>query len=475
MTVPEDANPASPHEPSRGDAGHVNATSAEDHLDDAFGVLTGSTDVVPELPAPAVEPEVELPAPTSRREARERAAALADRDQRRAQANAAIADAPEPASDSGKKGRKASGSKPKKERRRGRVLLVWLIIVAIVAGLGVGTAVTWNQYIHPLIERVFPTPPADYEGTGTDQVTVSIASGDNGSDIARTLYNSGVTASTGAFYQLLLSYSKEPVFQPGLYSLRKEMSAKSALEALQNKGNRLEGKVLLREGQTGKEALQALADGTGRDLAEFEAAVADLSVYTGLPDNAVTLEGWLFPATYTFRDDQTPVQMVQTMISRTHQALTEAGMTDEQVKSDGERVLTIASIVQREARQADDFPKVARVIENRLADDMLLQMDSTAQYGKSEVSGSVWSSAAALNDENDWNTYTRKGLPATPISNPGDAAIQAALHPADGSWIFFVTVNLATGETVFTNTLAEHDAAVAKLRTWCSENPGQGC
>lgn len=475
--MPEDANPASPHDPSHGDAGHVNATSADDHLEDAFGVLTGSTDVVPELPQPAgaVEPEPELPAPTSRREARERAAALADRDQRRAQANAAIADAPVPAPETGKKGRKGSETKPKKQRKRGRVLLVWLIIVAIVAGLGVGTAVTWNQYIHPLIERVFPTPPADYEGTGTDQVTVSISSGDTGTDIARTLYNSGVTASTEAFYQLLLSYSTEPVFQPGLYSLRKEMSAKSALEALQNEGNRLEGKVLLREGQTGKEALQALADGTGRDLADFEAAVADLSVFTGLPDNAVTPEGWLFPATYTFRDDQTPVEMVQTMISRTHEALITAGMTDEQIKTDGERVLNIASIVQREARLAEDFPKVARVIENRLADDMLLQMDSTAQYGKNEVTGSVWSSAEALNEENDWNTYQRKGLPATPISNPGDAAIAAALHPADGSWTYFVTVNLTTGETVFSNTLPEHEAAVAQLRSWCTANPGQGC
>ena len=103
-------------------------------------------------------------------------------------------------------------------------------------------------------------------------------------------------------------------------------------------------------------------------------------------------------------------------------------------------------------------------------------MDSTAQYGYGEMhDGTVSSSAAALADDNPWNTYVHPGLPAGPIANPGDAAIDAALHPADGNWQYFVTVNLDTGETVFSATVAEHNAAVAQWRQWCSENPDSGC
>ncbi len=159
------------------------------------------------------------------------------------------------------------------------------------------------------------------------------------------------------------------------------------------------------------------------------------------------------------------------MVDRTRESLSAAGVPD----ADAERILTIASIIQREGR-LEDFPKVSRVIQNRLDIDMKLQMDSTAQYGYGSLhEGVVSSSKEALEDDNDWNTYVRTGLPATPIASPSDAAIKAAMQPADGPWLYFVTINLATGETLFTQTLAEHEQGIEKWREWCRANPDGGC
>ncbi|MES2866793.1 MAG: endolytic transglycosylase MltG, partial [Actinomycetota bacterium] len=184
-----------------------------------------------------------------------------------------------------------------------------------------------------------------------------------------------------------------------------------------------------------------------------------------------SLEGWLFPAVYTFDPEATATQVIQRMVDRTRESLTAAGVP----AGDEQRVLTIASIIQREGR-TDDFAKVSRVIQNRLDDGMKLQMDSTAQYGYGELhEGVVSTSSEAQNNDNPWNTYVYEGLPAGPIANPNDAAIKAALNPADGPWLYFVTINLQTGETVFTSTYEEHQAAIETWQAWCRANPDQGC
>lgn len=163
------------------------------------------------------------------------------------------------------------------------------------------------------------------------------------------------------------------------------------------------------------------------------------------------------------------------MVKRTRDSLAAASVP----AGDEQRVLTIASIIQREARAEADFYKVSRVIQNRLDQGMKLQMDSTAQYGYGELhSGSASTSDAAQTDDNPWNTYVIEGLPKTPpIANPpGDKAIDAAMHPpATGSWLYFVTVNLDTGETVFSTTYQEHEAAVKQWQDWCKANPDSGC
>jgi UPF0755 protein len=252
------------------------------------------------------------------------------------------------------------------------------------------------------------------------------------------------------------------------------MTSAAALEALLDPANKLENTAQLREGLTVEQSLPLLAEGTGIPIEEFQAAVANPADYGVAGDS---LEGWLFPATYTFDPGVTAPQIIQTLVDRTVQSLDTAGVPVD----DRHRVLTIASIIQREARFEQDFYKVSQVIQNRLDPGNqdtfgLLQMDSTAQYGYGEMhDGTVSSSAEALADDNPWNTYVHPGLPIGPIANPGDVAIDAAMHPTDGDWMYFVTVNLDTGETVFTSNIRDHERAIAQWQAWCKEHPDSGC
>ncbi|RWZ61405.1 endolytic transglycosylase MltG [Labedella populi] len=422
--------------------------------------------------------------PLSRREARSRAAA-ADDDRGVDRDDAGHADgvpphvllgtatSEQPTVAPDRSARRASsrgGDRPPREKSGRRGVVGTIITLLVVAGLVASGFYVWNTF-EPQIRSVMGwEEPNDFEGAGSGEVLVTIADGETGSDVADTLASSGVTKTAEAFYELLLAQDEDVVFQPGVYSLAQGMSAQSALDALQDPASKIERTATIREGITGPTIIAELSAATEIPVADFEAAIADPTVY-GVPESAVSIEGWLFPATYTFDPGLTAEQVVQTLVDRTIASLDSAQVPVE----DRERVLTIASIIQREARLPDDFYKVSRVIQNRLDEGMRLEMDSTAQYGVDEATGSVWSSAEALDSENPWNTYQREGLPIGPISSPGDVAIDAAMHPADGSWLFFVTVNLNTGETVFSNTVSEHDAAVAQLRAWCADNPDSGC
>ncbi len=358
-----------------------------------------------------------------------------------------------------------------KPRRNVKSIVLWTLLPLIVIGAIIASGFYVWQTFEPQIRSVMGwQEPIDYEGSGSGEVLVVIAEGDSGSDIAATLKESGVTKTSEAFYKLLLTQEPEPTFQPGTYSLKKKMSAQSALNALLDPDNKVERTAVIPEGLTGESILQRLSDATEISLDDLRAA-AEKPTDFGIPESAPSIEGWLFPATYTFEPDLSAHDVIKILVDRTFQALDEAGVAE----ADRERVLTTASVIQREARQKDDFYKVSRVIQNRLEADMKLQMDSTAQYGVDAENDSVWSSQEALDSDNPWNTYKHKGLPIGPISSPGSLAIDAAINPADGDWIYFVTVNLDTGETIFSTTNAEHEKAVEKLRAWCKANPDRGC
>ena len=356
-------------------------------------------------------------------------------------------------------------SYPRRRRARRRWIVPTVVSIVIVGLLAGGGAVVWSAF-GPQIGRVLGLDGGnDFEGRGTGEALVTIKPGDIGEDIARTLHDNGVTKTFDAFYSLLLSKRDQPVFQPGTYRLKKGMSASAALDALLDPANRLSNRIVIPEGTRESDILKLVSESTKIPLDQLMAAAGDVSAY-GLPPEATTLEGFLFPASYVFDPDSTPQQVLAKMVDRAKQALDDVGVPPEQRW----RIVTLASIVQAEAGpNPDDLGKIARVFQNRLEQDIPLESDATIHYGLGEHD-SIWITKAQYNDaSNPYNTYVHPGLTPAPIGNPGEAALAAALNPTPGSWIFFVTVDLKTGETVFSTTAAEQDAAAERLQEWCRD------
>jgi UPF0755 protein len=340
------------------------------------------------------------------------------------------------------------------------VLVVFLLLV------GGGVAFVLNGVV-PAVQGIFaPKEAEDYTGTGEGEVLVVVSSGDTGTSIAKMLESEGVVKSSEAFYAAVVARSPEPVFHPGTYSVAKKMSAAAALDRLLDAKSRVQDTVVIPEGTTVSGIVTLIAESTEIPLADLEAAAADFRSY-GLPADAPSLEGYLFPATYQFEPGTTAHDALQLLVTRQFQALDEAGVPE----ADRNRVLTLASVIQKEARYEEDFYKVSRVFTNRLEQGMPLQSDATVAYGASST-GRVSTTDAERADPNPYNTYVHQGLPVGPISNPGDVAIKAAMAPADGPWLFFVTVNTLTGETKFSETFAEHEAAVEEWKQFMRDNPG---
>lgn len=361
-------------------------------------------------------------------------------------------------------------TKPAKPKRRAGCLIALIIVLVLVGGAVVGGVWVMNTYGDKINEVMGWGPPKDYEpGEATGEALVTISEGDSGADVSVALYRAGVTKTEDVFYDTLVDQGTSLTFFPGVYKFEQKMTAKAVIEAMQSGENKMENSALIREGLTVEATLQTIAESLAVPLDQLQAAAADPASF-GV--NAPSLEGWLFPALYEFAPESSAHDILAKLVERTRESLAAAGVP----AGDEQRVLTIASIIEREARAQDDFYKVSRVIQNRLDQDMMLQMDSTAQYGYGELhKGSASTSEEAQHDDNPWNTYVVQGLPATPIANPGDLAIDAAMHPVAGPWLYFVTVNLDTGETVFTQTYEEHQAAIDKWRQWCTENPDSGC
>ncbi|WP_244961536.1 endolytic transglycosylase MltG [Clavibacter zhangzhiyongii] len=355
---------------------------------------------------------------------------------------------------------------PAKPKRRHPKWPYVLVLLVVLFG---GAAVIATSLFGPVVSALLtPAEPTDYDGDGTGEVQVVVKTGDTGSTIGDTLQSQDVVKTSKAFYQAVVRSGSEVVFQPGTYTLRKQMSAASALEMLQDPASQVQAKVTIPEGQTAAQAFELIAEGTGTPVADLEAAVADRGAL-GIPAEAPNIEGYLFPATYDFPPGTSAVDMVKAMVARTFQSLDQAGVP----AADRHRVLTMAALIQKEARFEGDFYKVSRVFQNRIDAGMPLQSDATVAYGAQSV-GRVTTTDAERADDNPWNTYVHPGLPIGPISNPGDLAIKAAMAPADGPWLYFVTVNTITGDTVFSQSYDEHLKAVAQWQQFMRDNPGNG-
>ena len=361
------------------------------------------------------------------------------------------------------------GLTPRKKPRRS---LAWLwVLLSIVVVLGVVSTAVWFNFA-PQIQKVLGIEaPIDYTGGGTGKVVVTIENNQIGRDVAKTLASKGVTKTSTAFYKLLLVQQPQVTFHPGSYQLKSHMSAKAALAALLDPKSKVSTRVSFPEGITVKGVIAKLAnlsESTGVSQAQLEAAAADYKSF-GLPAEAPRLEGYLFPATYTIEPGQSAHQILQSFVTEMFTRLDAAGVA----LVDRHHVLTLAALTQKEGGPVADFPKVARVWDNRIAKGQNLQSDATVAYGAGSTNINT-TAAQRADKSNPYNTYANPGLPIGPISNPGDQAINATLHPTDGTWLYFVVVNCSTGETAFSDTFAQHQAANAQLGAWLKANPG-GC
>jgi UPF0755 protein len=345
-------------------------------------------------------------------------------------------------------GRGSAGSQPPQRNqrrlwiRRGITLVVCLAMLGVLLKL---VSVGKNQ----LVDTFSSTRDYKTAGAGVEIVQVPIKA--TVKDISSAMLKAEVVRSTGAFTKVFNAQTPVPKVAPGYYQLRRHMSAASAVALLLDPASKLRTKVTVPEGMPLTKALGLISAGTSLQPADLQKASADPTALD-LPAWAAptSLEGFLYPATYQFDPRSTALGAMQQMVAQFNDEAVLLGLQDsqEKVHHTPYDVLTIASIIEKEAGKPADGPKIARVIYNRLAKKMKLQLDSTLNYVLPERKGHL--SQADLQNPSAFNTYQHVGLPPTPIDSPGARALKDALTPADGNWTFFVTID-KQGNAEFTN------------------------
>lgn len=368
----------------------------------------------------------------------------------------------EPGSMSPRRAERAERERRRKQRRRRN----WVALLLVLA-VGGGVAYVVVEYVLPVVSSfgdVGTQEAADYPGPGYGSVDVAIPAGATGTSMAQILQEADVVRTERAFVQAFTADPGASTIQAGTYRLLQQMKASDVVAWLQNPENRVQTKVTIPEGFRLSQILDRLSSVTTVPVEEFSTAMEDVAA-TGLPAEAEgSYEGWLFPSTYSFEPGTTPTEMIATMVAQTIKVLDENGVPAEQRRE----VLIKASLVERESPNAEASLKMARAIENRIQQDMRLEIDASIAYGLDKQGTEL--TRADLDTDGPYNLRTRAGLPPTPIASPSAESIHAVMNPAEGPWIFWCTVNWETGETRFTDNYQEHQANVAELRAWEEAN-----
>lgn len=356
----------------------------------------------------------------------------------------------------------------RRRRRKGRgrriaPLIAVIFLAAVVGGGGYLGITTVNRFINP----------PDFKGGGTVEVTVRIQDGDSVKNMARRLQDAKVVKSADAFVKAAKNEPGATNIQPGYYRLRLHMSAATALTLLLDPASRA-GRITIPEGRRVAAILPFLAHATGIPLKEFQRAARNTAAL-GLPSYAHgRLEGYLYPFTYDLAPNVTATEVLRMMVAKFKQVAQQTDLEDlarAQHMSPSE-VVTTASLIQAESGRLSDMPKISRVIANRLHSPQLylhrLQLDSTVMYALGKFG--IVAGAADLQTPSPFNTYQHAGLPPGAICNPGEVALNAALNPTKGPWVYFVTTDPKHRVTKFT---ASHNQFV-KFRQELQRNLGHG-
>jgi len=270
-------------------------------------------------------------------------------------------------------------------------------------------------------------------------VEINVEEGATGSAIAKKLFSAGVVESSQSFFRVAIADSRAARIAPGIHLLNTKISAAQALDQLLD-ASRMPNLIRVFEGAWNSEVF-AMLEKNGFERKEIVKAVGNVKK----PEGFKVLEGLLFPAQYSFTKGTTAQEAIQSMIEK-FEFKTNSLPLNSDPNFSAQKLLIMASIIQAEG-DIEDFTKISRVILNRLKIGMPLQMDSTINYAI-KARGSIFVSKKSTLVKSDYNTYRKYGLPPGPIGNPGLDAIQAALNPAVGDWLYFITVS--PGDTRFT-------------------------
>ena len=334
------------------------------------------------------------------------------------------------------------GRRGRPRRRVGRVLAPLLALV-LLGALAVGG--------YKLYERF---QSKDYSGPGTGEVTVQVLTGDTATSLAPRLVTQGVVASTSSFVSAAKASANPVGLEPGFFRLHRHMNSALAYKLLLNPASRIQAVAAIPDGLRVTQILALLGKASGQPASAFAAAASDTAAL-GLPAYAGgSLEGYLYPATYDFSPGTSALGMLQAMVARFNQEAAGINLPTaaSATRLSPRQVITVASILEAEAGNPRYYPQVAEVIYNRLNEHMALGLDSTVNYALHRFG--VRLTTAQLHVDSPYNTFIHTGLPPGPIDSPDNAAIEAALHPAQGNLLYFVTVNLKTGLTLFTSSPA---------------------
>ncbi|MEO3766680.1 endolytic transglycosylase MltG [Streptomyces sp. B5E4] len=344
-------------------------------------------------------------------------------------------------------GRDRRGAK----RRNGcACFVIALVLAAGLGGLGYLGYNFWN-------DRFGAAP--DYSGEGEGTVTVEIPEGASITQMGNILKDKGVVKSVQAF----VDAAGDEMLHPGSYTLHKGMSGEAAVKMMLSP--EAANQLVIPEGRRAT-AVYAMIDehlGLKEDTTAKIAEKGDL----GLPDWAEgNPEGFLWPSSYSAAEGTDPKKLLREMVKRANGKYTELGLEDKAAKvgQTPYEIVTIASLIEAEGQSKEEFGKVSRVIYNRLKPDNtatngMLQFDSTINYAKGESNLDISNQDTQF--DSPYNTYLHAGLPPGPIDNPSERAIEAALDPTAGDWLYFVTVK--PGDTRFTASKEEHDRNVEEF------------
>ncbi|MGB8520924.1 MAG: endolytic transglycosylase MltG [Candidatus Tumulicola sp.] len=319
-----------------------------------------------------------------------------------------------------------------------------LLGAAIAVTLG-GAAWWWHAAYR---DRAVPAAPTQ----------AIVPQGATFSEVARQLAAAGVIDNVLTFRVLARLRGQEADVRAGEYRFAAHQTQDEVLRALVSQGAQVAAWVTVPEGFTSRQIARRLADTGVGTASQFERAFArDTMVVAGT--RTKSMEGFLFPSTYLVALGASPRQVEDAMTAQFVAHLPhDAAVRARQLHVSVPQAVTVASLVEREAKAEADRPLIAGVIYNRLRLDVPLEVDATIEYALPEHKRAL--SYADLKIDSPYNTYLHAGLPPTPIANPGVPSMEAALHPSKTDFLYYVYCG--NGRHVFAKTLTEHQANVAR-------------